>query len=514
MTPAMPSQAAGASSTSSEHRSSNDGAGATGAAAGVMVGEPGDLGGPALPLLASNPAVRAAIDSILRELRSAQATITGARPPSREGAALMEAWMKRTAQVRGRPSFYPYAGTGLGRGALVQLIDGSVKWDMICGIGVHMFGHGDPEMVEAALVASLSDLLVQGHLQYNLDSTAFAEFLVAEASRSSALRHCFVSNSGCMVNEAALKVCQQKTGAAPRVIAFQDCFMGRSTTMAQIGDGPAYRQGVALNVQVDYMPFYDPELGQRSVEITLWHLRQALDRYPKQHACFVMELVQGEGGFNVAPAEFFRPLVELCRDRGVPVWFDEVQTFGRTPTMFAFEGLGLGGFADVVTLGKMSQACACLYTEAMNPKPGLLAGTFTAATAAFHVGLRALARLRDGGFYGPNGRIATLHEAFRARAEALVRRHPEWFPPIALPFGRTSTRFVSGVGGMMRLTPFGGDKERINALLKNLYEDGVITLGCGHGPYHLRFLPPIGVFEPEHFDPVFEILERSLARTA
>jgi len=507
MTPASsPSKAPTASASSTmthSHKSSTAPAGA-----GSMTRDA------ALPSLAANPAVRAAIDAILAELRSAQATLTAARAASAEGAALMESWMKRTADVRGRAPFYPYAGTGLGNGALVQLVDGSVKWDMINGIGVHMFGHGDPEMVEAALIASLSDLLMQGHLQFNADSTAFAEVLVAEASRASAIKHCFVSNSGCMVNEAALKVCQQKTGSAPRVIAFQDCFMGRSTTMTQIGDGPAYRQGVALNVQVDYMPFFDPEMGPRSIEMTLWHLRQALDRYPKQHACFVMELIQGEGGFNVAPREFFVPLVELCRERGVPVWFDEVQSFGRTPTMFAFEGLGLGAYADIVTIGKLSQACACLYTEAMNPKPGLLAGTFTASTAAFHVGLRALMRLRDGGYYGPAGRIARLHEAFRSRAEALVKKHPEWFPPVALPLGRTSTRVVGGLGGMMRLTPFGGDKDRIGTLLKNLYEDGIITLGCGHGPYHLRFLPPIGVFQAEHFDPVFEILERSLARTA
>lgn len=465
------------------------------------------------PALASNATVRESIARIIAELRTAQARLTGVRPPDANRRITLDDWMTRTADVKGRTAFYPYLGTGLGNGALVELVDGSVKWDMINGIGVHMFGHGDAEMVEAALVGSLADVVMQGHLQFNADSTAFAEFLAAEAGKSSALRHCFISNSGCMVNEAALKVCQQKTDGAPRVIAFADCFMGRSTTMAQIGDGPAYRQGVALNTLVDYMPFYDPELGARSTEMALWHLQQVLDRYPGQHACFVMELVQGEGGFNVAPRDFFLPLLELCRDRGVPIWFDEVQTFGRTTNMFAFQTLDLGDFADVVTLGKMSQACACLYTEAMNPRPGLLAGTFTASTVAFQVGLKALMRLRDGGYYGPQGRIAKLQEAFRVRAEALVKRHPEWFPPVQLPFGRSTSRVVGGIGGMMRLTPFGGDKERINTLLKNLFEDGVITLGCGHGPYHLRFLPPIGVFQAQHFDPVFEVLEKSLARS-
>ncbi|MFO0894221.1 MAG: aminotransferase class III-fold pyridoxal phosphate-dependent enzyme [Phycisphaerales bacterium] len=467
-----------------------------------------------LPALAGTPAVKAAFEQVLRELRQAQAALTGARPPQPEKAALMEQWMTRAAQVRGRAPHYRYLGTGLGNGPLVELVDGSVKWDMINGIGVHMFGHGDPGMTEAALQAALADTVQEGNLQFNADSIAFGEFLVKEASRATRMRHAFVSNSGCMVNEAALKVCQQKRQSAPRIIAFADCFMGRSTTMTQIGDTAGYRQGVALNVMVDYMPFYDPELGPRSAEMTLWHLRQVVARYPGQHCCFVMELVQGEGGFNAAPRDFFLPLMELCRAEGIPVWDDEVQTFGRTTSMLACEALGLGDYVDVLTLGKMSQACACLYTPEMSPKPGLLSGTFAAGAAAFQVGLRALTTLRDGGYYGPEGRIARLHAAFRSHAEALVARHPEWFPPVRDALGRESRRVVGGVGGMMRLTPFGGDKERINRLLGNLFEDGVIAFNCGHGPYHLRFLPPVGVMQPEHFGPVFEILERSMARSA
>jgi 4-aminobutyrate aminotransferase-like enzyme len=181
--------------------------------------------------------------------------------------------------------------------------------------------------------------------------------------------------------------------------------------------------------------------------------------------------------------------------------------------MFAYEALDLGEYIDVVTIGKMSQACACLYTEAMNPRAGLLSGTFSASVTAFHTGLSALQRMRDGGYYGAEGRIAKLHAAFRAHAEALVKRHPERFPPIRTAFGRESRQFVGGTGGMMRLTPFGGDKERIGRLLQNLFEDGVIAFICGHGPHHLRFLPPIGVMEPKDFEPVFEILEKSLART-
>ncbi|MGA1391742.1 MAG: aminotransferase class III-fold pyridoxal phosphate-dependent enzyme [Phycisphaerales bacterium] len=471
----------------------------------------GDL---AASSLVANARIDGAVATLIDELRQIQGRLVGAQPAKAALAETYKGWLDRNAAVRGRASWYPYVGSGLGNGPLVELLDGSVKWDMIGGIGVHLFGHGDPDLCEVAVRAGLSDLVQQGNLQFNGDSIEFAELLVAEAEKCSNLAHCFVSNSGCMVNEAALKVCQQKTGAAPRVIAFAGCFMGRSTTMSQIGDAAGYRQGIPLNTLVDYLPCYDATLGERSIEMTRWHLEQMILRYPKQHSCLIAELVQGEGGFNTAPREFFVALFELARKHGIPVWDDEVQTFGRTESMFAFESLGLGEFIDVVTLGKMSQACACLYTADMNPGPGLLSGTFSAATSAFRVGRRILERMRDGGYYGADGRIASLHAAFRAGVDGIRARHPEWFPPVREAFGRSHDRFTGGTGGMMRFTPFGGSKEKIMRLMHVLFEEGVIAFYCGHDPYHVRFLPPVGVMRPEQFGPVMEIVERSLARVA
>jgi 4-aminobutyrate aminotransferase-like enzyme len=182
--------------------------------------------------------------------------------------------------------------------------------------------------------------------------------------------------------------------------------------------------------------------------------------------------------------------------------------------MFCFERLNLGEYIDVVTVGKITQACACLYTADFNPKAGLLSGTFAASTSSFATGISILKRLQSGGYYGPNGRIAKLHAAYREHANAFVAKHPEWFPPVVNSLGRASTAYVAGTGGMMRLSPFGGSREKIGKLLGNLFEDGVIAFSCGHGPYHLRFLPPVGVMKPEQFGPVFEIMEKSFARTA
>jgi 4-aminobutyrate aminotransferase-like enzyme len=197
------------------------------------------------------------------------------------------------------------------------------------------------------------------------------------------------------------------------------------------------------------------------------------------------------------------------------VWIDEVQTFGRTHSMFHFEQMGLGEYVDLVTLGKMSQVCACLYTADYNPRPGLLSGTFIGGSVEMQVGKRILGRLRDGGYYGPHGRIAQLHEAFRMHARHLVESHRNWFPPIPGPTGLTRNNgFYGGVGGMMRLTPFAGEKAMITKALNIMFAEGVIAFYCGHGPYHIRFLAPVGVMQPEQFKDVFEIVETALGKAA
>jgi 4-aminobutyrate aminotransferase-like enzyme len=465
--------------------------------------------------LASNPAILESIDAIVREVIDAQSALTQARPPRSELVEGFESYLQRVAQAKGKPALYPYVGSGLGNGPLVELADGSVKWDMINGIGVHMFGHSDPDMIATALRAAISDTVMQGNLQFNVDSIEFCELLIKEAARGSRIAHCFPTNSGAMANESALKICYQKNAPASRVIAFDDCFMGRSVTMAQIGDSAAGRVGIPLNTQVDYVPFFDPEKGQESTQRAVRLLQKYIERYPGQHACFIMELVQGEGGFNMAPREFFEPLMRICKENNIGVFIDEVQTFGRTPEMFCFQLLDLGKYVDVVTVGKMSQACGCLFTEEYNPKPGLLSGTFISGSVELQVGKRVLERLRDGGYYGPDGRIARLQTAFRQHARSFVEKHRNWFPPIPHPDGGLcSDGFFAGVGGLMRLTPFAGDKAKIIKTLHAMFAEGVIAFYCGHGPYHIRFLPPVGVMQPQQFREVFEIMEGAFAKTA
>lgn len=470
--------------------------------------------------LVHSPAINAAIEQIVREVQAKSATITDVRPARADLKESYDAFMKRASEVRGRGLLYPYLGSGVGNGALVELMDGSVKWDMISGIGVHFFGHSDTGMIRAALQGSITDTLQHGNLQSNWEAYEFGETLLKLAGRSSRLKHCYSSTSGAMANENALKVCYQKHAPASRVLAFKDCFMGRSVTMSQIGDAAANRVGIPLTTLVDYMPFFDDAAAKRMsagdvsgqtrfIDMAVSHLRQYIERYPKQHACFIFELVQGEGGFNTAPREFHLELIKVCKDAKIAVWDDEIQSFGRTTQMFAYEALNLGEYVDVFCVGKMTQVCATLFTEEYSPGPGLLSGTFTSTTPAFKQGTHVLNRLASGDYYGEQGAFARHHAAFVRGVRDIAARNPAWFPK-----GHDYADIVGGTGGMMKLTPFGGKKDKINKACKHLFEAGVIAFYCGHGPYHLRVLPPLGVFQEQDWPRVMACIEKGLAATA
>lgn len=470
--------------------------------------------------LAHSPAVAAAIEQIVGEVRSKSARITDIRPPVGELAESYQQFMKRAADVRGRALLYPYLGSGVGNGALVELMDGSVKWDLITGIGVHFFGHSDADMIRAGLVGSLSDTLQNGNLMSNFEAYEFAEKLLKLAQRGSRLKFCYPSTSGAMANENAVKVCYQKHAPASRVIAFKDCFMGRSVTMSQIGDAAANRVGIPLTTLVDYMPFYDEAAARRMsagdksgqtrfIDMAVSHLRQYIERYPKQHACFIFELIQGEGGFNTAPREFHLELMKVCKDAKIAVWDDEIQTFGRSPSMFAYEAMNLGDMVDVFCVGKMTQVCATLFTEEYNPGPGLLSGTFTSTAPAFRVGSAVLDKLAASDIYGPTGAAARHHAHFASGIRAIAARHPTWFPA-----GHDYPDIVGGIGGMMRFTPFGGKKDAVNKACKHLFDAGAIVFYCGHGPYHVRMLPPLPVLKETDWPRIMACVEAGLAKTA
>lgn len=441
-----------------------------------------------------DPRIEKAKKEILEVIDEKRQTITGVRPPQIHKEEEFQALIKSTSELRGANLYYPYIGSGFGNGPLVELADGSVKYDFISGIGVHYWGHSNLELMSANIDAALTDTVMQGHLQQNADSTKLMHLL----TDSSGFDHCFLTTSGAMANENGLKILFQNQHPKDRILAFHHCFMGRTITLAQITDKPAYRAGLPHTVHVDYIPFYDPKRPEESTEEAIQELKKHLKQHPGKYAVMCMELVQGEGGFNVGSKAFFHAIIDILKRENIKVLVDEVQTFGRTPKLFAFQYFELEGLVDVVTIGKLSQVCATLFNQEIAPKPGLLSQTFTASTSSIHSGTLIVDTLIHGDFYGPNGKINAIHEYFAKQLEALHRKYPDL---IEGPWG---------IGAMVAFTPFKGDKEKVMHFAQKLFEEGVISFIAGSDTLRIRFLLPIKVINKDHIDDVVHIIEKAL----
>lgn len=451
--------------------------------------------------LRSDPRVAQSKALLLEVLAEYQRDIRGIRSADPERKKSYDEALNELARLRGAPLFFPYLGSGIGNGPLVELADGSVKYDFISGIGVHHFGHSHPALVEVALDAALTDTIMQGNLQQTAKTLEVAELLVSGANRKGAsLNHCFFSTSGAMANENALKVIFQKKAPRHRILAFEGCFAGRTLALSQITDKPAYRHGLPSSLSVDYVPFFDTTRPESSTRTAVEHVRRYLERYPGMHAGMIFELILGEGGFLPGTAEFFVALMDVLRQNEVAIMVDEIQTFTRTTELFAFQCFGLDQYVDVVTVGKSAQVCATLFRDEFNPKPGLLSQTYTGSTSALYACETIVRGLMDGDYFGATGKIARFHERFENNLMNISDRTA----------GLLSGPF--GFGAMIAFTPHGGNAEKAKKFLYELFEAGVIAFYAGRDLSRIRFLIPVAAIDFEDIDTVCGIVEETLLR--
>ncbi|MCP5040649.1 MAG: aminotransferase class III-fold pyridoxal phosphate-dependent enzyme [bacterium] len=404
--------------------------------------------------------------------------------------------IRELERLRGRPLVYPMLTAGAGRGARVWMADGSMKMDFIGGIGVYAFGHNDPDLVETAVVAAAGDSVFQGHLMPGAEELRLSRALLRHAGPN--LKHVWLALSGAVANENALKMIFQKHAPADKIIVFEKGFHGRTMAMAELTDRPGFREGLPQKGNVLHVPFYDacdPDSTDKTTAALEGHLR----RYPGQVAGMCFEIIQGEGGFNTAPREFFTSVMGLCKEAGIAVWVDEVQTFVRTGELFAFRGLELDEYVDIATAGKLLQGSATLFTKHYNPRPGLVAGTYAGSTVGMAVGTRIIEKLETEGYLGLEGRIALLGGRIQRRFQSIAKRMPK-------AIGQ-----VVGTGAMQAFVPWNGAPEVVKAVLDAAFDEGLVLLGAGSNPGKIRMLPPVNTSD-EELESCFAILEKALVR--
>lgn len=444
----------------------------------------------------NDPRLQQATDLILQIVAEHTSEIQGVRPADPKRHEEYTRLLDEFGGYRGGNLYFPYLASGAGNGPFVELADGSVKLDLITGIGVHAFGHCHPRLIGAGIRSAISDTVMQGNLQTNCESVDLSRVLVNLANKKrDRYAHCFLSTSGAMANENALKIAFQKNYPANRILAFKHCFAGRTLALAQVTDKAAYRDGLPETINVDYLPYYDPSRHDESIHSAVAHLRTHLKRHPGKYAAIWMELIQGEGGYYPGHRDFFLALINELKDENCAVIADEVQTFCRTSEPFATQYFDLEDHVDIITIGKITQVCATLFKADYNPRPGLISQTFTGSTWAINAAFTMIEGLQERGNFGADGLNNQLHDYFVGHLKRIGTQYPG---TISGPFG---------IGGMIAFTPYDGSAEKAKQLCHALFDAGLMSFIAGGDPARIRFLLPIGVITREHLDVAAEIIE-------
>jgi 4-aminobutyrate aminotransferase/(S)-3-amino-2-methylpropionate transaminase len=374
-------------------------------------------------------------------------------------------------------------------------VDGNVLIDFAGGIGTLNVGHANPEVVRAA-AAQLE------RFTHTCFSVAPYEGYVALAEKLNAIapgagpKKTLLANSGAEALENAVKIARHATGREA-VVVFEHAFHGRTLlTMTMTSKVRPYKDGFGpfapevyrLPFPYEYRGHYAGPAGTVDALEEFFKTQVAAERV----ACVVLELVLGEGGFVVAPPDYVAALSRICREHGILLVIDEVQTgFGRTGKMFACEHYGLE--PDLVTMAKslgggLPLSAVTGRADVMDSaQVGGLGGTYAGNPVACAAALAAVAFIEK-------NRLPERAAAIGRTVEARFRGFAERFPFVGDARGLGAMRSLELVKDKATKQP---DKDRTDRVIKAAYQAGLILVGAGTYGNILRTLMPLVITDDE-----------------
>ena len=219
-------------------------------------------------------------------------------------------------------------------GCYIWDISGRKFLDCVGGYGAFSLGHLNPKVVEA-VKKQLEKEALKSHFFMSSELADACELLAQVLPGD--IDYSFLCNSGTEAVEGALKCARKHTGR-PEFIGSINGFHGKSFGSLSVSGRDVYKQGFEpLLQETKHVPFGDADALANAIS----------DRT----AAVILEVIQGEGGVNIAPDDYFPKVREMCDANGSLLILDEVRTgFGRTGKMFASELYGVQ--PDIVTMAK------------------------------------------------------------------------------------------------------------------------------------------------------------------
>ncbi|MCX0501142.1 4-aminobutyrate--2-oxoglutarate transaminase [Erwinia billingiae] len=359
--------------------------------------------------------------------------------------------------------------------------------DFTAGIAVLNTGHRHPKVVEA--VRNQLDCFTHTAFQvipYE-NYLLLAERLNQRVPIAGPAKTTFFS-SGAEAVENAVKIARAATGR-PGVIAFTGAFHGRTMmTMGLTGKVVPYKTGFGPFPGSVFHARYPNALHGHSIDDAMESLESLFrcDISPQQVAAIIFEPIQGEGGFNIAPAEFVSKLRALCDQHGILLIADEIQTgFARTGKLFASEYYP-DAKPDLITMAKslgggLPISAVSGRAEVMDaPLPGGLGGTYAGNPLAIASSLAVLEVIDE---------EALCDRALRLGAE-LVEMLNDCGNPALVEVRSRGSMVAAEFNDPATGKP---SAEIAKTLQQKALEHGLILLTCGVHGNVIRFLYPLTI---------------------
>lgn len=382
-------------------------------------------------------------------------------------------------------------------GPFMYDVRGARYIDFLSGCGSLNYGHNEPRLKEALQKYISSNGLTLG---LDLDTTAKFEFInefeqCILRPRGYNYRLQFTGPTGTNAVEAAIKLARKVTRRT-NVITFTNAFHGCTLGALALSGSRHHRSSsIALLSGACRIP-YDGYFGDTidtadMLERMLFDKSSGIDL----PAAVILEVVQGEGGLNVATTGWLKKVETLCRQIEALLIIDDIQTgSGRTGPFFAFETAGLN--PDIVALAKslsgfgLPMSLTLLKPYLDQWKPGEHNGTFR----------------------GNNHAFVTAVEAFRCfwkdgQFQSETKRKSHWLEAELGPIAAKYNINVKGKGMMVGLQF--ADSGIASMVKSECFENGLIVECCGPNAETVKLLPPLNI-DDQILKEGVEILSKSI----
>ena len=399
-----------------------------------------------------------------------------------------------------------------GLGALVEDADGNTFLDFNAGIAVVATGHCHPEVV-AAVQRQAAELIHMSCTDFYYEGMVELAQKLEEISPGSESKKVYFGNSGTEAIEAAIKLARYHT-RREKIIAFYGAFHGRTMGSLSLTASKAVQRtrfGSLLS-GVFHVPYANPyrcPYGHppqdcctdcaKFIERVLF--TKIVD--PQEVAAIIVEPIQGEGGYVPGPAEFLKDLQRICREHGILLITDEVQSgMGRTGKWWAGDHAGIE--PDILCVAKgiasgLPLSATIARSGVMDWKPGAHASTFGGNPVSVAAALVTLRLVQD--HYMENA---------RRMGEYIFGRLSEWpdkFRIVGDVRGKGLMIGIEIVADRDTKEPAPKFRDSIEDLA---FSKGLLVLGAG--PNVIRLAPPL-LIDEEQADFAISTLEACIRET-